>query len=117
MSLVTLRSGKELILKAIVIETPETAEYLVMGRIINVLFKDTEVVIGTGHTHAISLQNRIPGRISAIEHGKLLSRLYIDTEAGSLQSVISSDSVERLSLGTSSEVIAMIKLNEMMLEA
>jgi molybdopterin-binding protein len=116
MSLVTLQVADDLILKAIVIETPESADYLVVGRKLGVLFKDTEVVIGTGEWHTISLQNRIPGRISVIEHGRLLSRIHVKTGVGVIQSVISSNSVERLGLKVSTEVTAMIKLNEMMLE-
>jgi molybdate transport system regulatory protein len=117
MSLITLQLTKNLNLKAIVIETPETADYLVIGNRVNVLFKDTEVVIGTGESHSISLQNRIPGTISDIEHGTLLSRIHIETEVGAVQSVISSDSVSRLHLGKKMPVIAMVKLNEMMVEA
>ena len=116
MSLVTLQLGKDISLKAIVIETPATANYLVAGRKIHALFKDTEVVVGTGELLNISLLNRIPGTISAIDHGRLLCRLYINTGVGELQSVVGSDSVDNLGLGIASEVTAMVKLNEVMLE-
>ncbi len=102
-------------LKAVVIETPETADYLRMGHEIHVLFKETEVVIGTDATHAISLQNRIRGVIQRIEQGKLLSKILIQTPMGGIISIISTNAVRQLGLKEGVRVLAMVKLNEMML--
>ncbi|MBI9064974.1 MAG: TOBE domain-containing protein [Marinilabiliaceae bacterium] len=102
-------------LTAIVIDTPETAAYLVPDNVIKVIFKETEVIVGKGGDHQISLQNRLSGRIHAIETGQLLSRLVIDTHAGQVVSVITANAVEQLALKVGSEVTAMIKTNEIML--
>ncbi len=115
MSLVTVRLTEQLSLRAIVIETPDTAPYLVHGRKIQLMFKETEVVIGTREDLPVSLQNSIKGLLQSVETGTLLSRLQIETEVGPISSVISSNSVERLGLRENSEVYAMVKLNEMML--
>lgn len=115
LSLVTVAITDKLQLKAIVIETPETARYLKHGQPVEVLFKETEVVVAGPGEHRISLQNRIPGVITEIEKGQLLSRLRIDTEVGELRAVISSNAVSQLGLRPSASVIAMIKLNETML--
>ncbi len=98
-----------------VIEIPETADYLRMGHEIHVLFKETEVVIGTDATHAISLQNRIHGVIQRIEQGKLLSKILIQTPMGGIISIISTNAVRQLGLKEGVRVLAMVKLNEIML--
>jgi molybdopterin-binding protein len=115
MSLVTVAVDKKQTLKAIVIETPETASYLKSGSPVHVLFKETEVVIGSTKNHEISLQNRIPGTINHIEQGLLLSKLEIQTKVGIIRSIISTAAVLQLGLKKGKEVIAMIKLNELML--
>src|SRR5665647_1430963 len=85
LSLVTINVS-DIIFKTIVIETPGTASYLKTGNKINVIFKETEVVIGKGLEHFVSLQNRLTGNIIGIENGALLSKLTIDTPMVSLLS-------------------------------
>ncbi|HMB62964.1 MAG TPA: TOBE domain-containing protein [Eudoraea sp.] len=115
LSLVAVDIDAKVVLKSIVIETPETVSYLTIGNKVEVLFKETEVVIGTQADHAISLQNRIHGTITKIERGELISRVVLDTHVGELVSIISTDAVDSLGLKERSMVIAMIKLNEIML--
>ncbi|MCR9066559.1 MAG: TOBE domain-containing protein [Cytophagales bacterium] len=115
LSLVTVAASERITIKTIIIETPETAAYLKIGNTIQVLFKETEVVLGLNQKQAISLQNRINGTIIQIEKGALLSKVVIDTEIGSLVSVVSTEAIKELNLEENQEVIAMIKLNEIML--
>ena len=58
LSLVGIKVGQTR-LSAIVIDTPETAPYLQIGNAINVIFKETEVIVGSGTEHHISLQNKL----------------------------------------------------------
>ncbi len=99
---------------SIVIETPDTVDYLKIGRGINVMFKETEVIIGKGKAQ-ISLQNRIPTRIIAIKKGQLLSQITLQYNDHSLSSIITSNAVDQLELTPGTEVIAMVKTNEVML--
>ena len=106
----------EYILKAVVLETPSTADYLADQQSIRVLFKETEVVIGLPDcANQVSLQNQLPGTISAIKQGKLLSELTLETKVGVVVSIISAASVDRLNLEVGTEVLALIKTNEIML--
>lgn len=105
----------ELHLSAILIDTPETAPYLVEGNSVNLIFKETEVIITTDIQPKISLQNRLAGVIKSIEEGSLLSKIILNTEAGEITSIITTNAVSQLGLTEGSEVIAMIKTNEMML--
>ncbi len=115
LSLVTVRLRKGLLLKAIIVETAATAAYLRIDRPIKVLFKETEVVMGTNAPHAISLQNRIQGTVQAVERGQLISKVTVATEVGAVVSIISTNAVDHLGLVENLPVVAMIKLNEMML--
>lgn len=115
LSLVSVNIGDYFVLKSIVIETPETADYLSLKKQIKVLFKETEVILCTENNVAISLQNRIEGVIKHIEKGTLLSKVEITTKAGELVSIISTNAVNQLGLKHGTNVIAMVKLNEIML--
>lgn len=115
MSIVEVDMGEEISLKTIVLETPDSASYLQAGQQVDVLFKETEVVIGLDVESKVSLQNRIPGSINSINKGELISKVKIKTPIGELVSIISSNGVKQLGLEEGNQVVAMIKLNEVML--
>jgi molybdate transport system regulatory protein len=104
-----------ILFKSIIIETPDTASWLKEGNEINVIFKETEVVIGKGPEHNVSMQNRIPGEILEIEKGALLSKLTISAAVGKIVAIITSSAVHQLQLQVGETVTAMIKTNEIML--
>ena len=104
----------DLTFTSIVIETPDTASYLREGTEIKVMFKETEVIIGLNDPN-ISLQNRIPAKVTSIKEGKLLSELTLSYRDYSICSVITSNAVRQLQLSPGNEVVAMIKTNEIML--
>lgn len=114
LSVISVNVGTVLF-KAIVIDSPETADWLVTGHPVQVQFKETEVVLATGENLTISLQNRVKGHVSAIEKGALLSRIVIRTDIGDIVSIISTDATEQLALQEDTLVTAMIKLNEVIL--
>jgi len=115
LSLVTVTMPEGIAFKAIVIDTPETASYLKEGEPVAVLFKETEVVLGTDTDHEISLQNSISGSVNKVDQGQLLSTLEINTNMGIIRSTISTGSLLKLGFKKGSAVRAMIKLNEIML--
>ena len=115
LTIVEVAVTSELFLKAIVIDTPQTADYLQKEHKVSLVFKETEVIIGIGEQSNVSLQNQLPATILGIEKGKLLSKIKLSTTAGALTSIISTAAVMKLNLAVSSEVLAMVKLNEVML--
>jgi len=115
LSLVKIKVGK-FSFTTVVIETSNTVDYLKIGCEINVLFKETEVLICRKPCPKISLQNRMDCSIEEIVQGKLLSQLTLHTEAGNIKSIITSNAVKQLGLKQKDEVIAMIKTNEIMLQ-
>ncbi|WP_236974313.1 TOBE domain-containing protein [Membranihabitans maritimus] len=114
-SVITVTVNNKIKLKSIVIDTPESATYISSDRIVNVVFKETEVILSTDKLPAISLLNRIPGTISEIEAGELLSRVVLCTDIGPVISVISTLAVYELDLTVGCDIMAMIKLNEIIL--
>lgn len=102
-------------LTSIVIETPDTATYLNVGTEINVMFKETEVIIGQTLNQAVSLQNQIPVSVVKVNQGALLSELTLDFQGKTIRSIITSKAVDQLQLSKGSSVVAMIKTNEVML--
>lgn len=113
-SLVSL-DANELRLKSIVIDTPDTADYLKLNQVVSVIFKEPEASIATQADLPISLQNQIPGTISDIQKSELLARVTLETGVGPITSVITTGSADRLKLAIGQEVFALIKTNELML--
>lgn len=110
---VTMDSGEELV--SVVIDTPESAPYLKSGNKVNVLFKETEVAVSTQKELDISIENRIAGNITHIEVGVLLSRLILETRIGEVIALISTMSVRQMGLVEKTNVMILVKLNEIIL--
>ena len=105
----------DVVLSAIVIDTPDTCSYLREGYPINAIFKETEVILGRGHQHDISLQNQLAGHVRSIQPSDLLSKVVVQTAIGPVTSIITTRAVQQLNLREGSAVTAMIKTNEVML--
>ena len=114
LSLVGIKVG-ECDFKSIVVETPETADFLKLDGPIKVLFKETEVIISTDANPQISLRNKMKATINSIEEGKLLSKISMNTNAGNVISIITTNAVKQLNLIEGCSVLAMVKTNEVLL--
>jgi len=115
-SMVGVRVGGNTDFFSVVIDTPETASYLVKGRQVQLLFKETEVVLATiGAANNISIENKILGTILTMERGVLLCRLVLTTHLGEVVAMLSEKSVAQLGLKENMEVAILIKLNEIIL--
>jgi molybdate transport system regulatory protein len=114
LSLISIKVG-ECQFKSIVVETPETVDYLRVGGAVDVLFKETEVIIGIGNSMQISLRNKMISTVTEIEKGKLLAKVVLQTNAGKVISIITSNAVDNLNIKEGSEVMAMVKTNEILL--
>jgi len=63
-----------------------------------------------------SIRNRLPGTIEKIVSDKVVSELLIRTAAGNVTSIITTGSVERMSLKEGDTVFAIIKATEVSVE-
>ncbi|RZI43657.1 hypothetical protein EGT07_07755 [Herbaspirillum sp. HC18] len=87
------------------------------GRAVTLLFKETEVSLAKNLSGLISMRNRIPCTVVAIERGKLLARVVLDFEGRRLESVITTRSSLALGLAVGDTVEGLVKANEMTLAA
>lgn len=114
LSLIYLQCGNQK-MKSIVINDEKGKSGFMVDSLITIMFKETEVFIGKGWKHEISLRNQFRGVIKSIQKGKLLAEIIIETEIGNISSVITVDATAELTLAPKDKVTAMIKTNEVLL--
>ncbi len=85
------------------------------GTPVTLLFKETEVSLAKNLSGLISMRNRIPATITAIERGKLLTRVALDFDGHAIESVITTRSAHALALAVGDAVEGLVKSNEMTL--
>lgn len=88
-----------------------------IGQPVQLLFKETEVALAKNLSGQISMRNRLPGIVSAIETGQLLTRVLLDMDGIVISSVITSRSARGLQLAVGDRVEGLVKSNEMSLMA
>ncbi len=116
LSVVEITVAPPVIIRSIIIETPQTADYLTLNRAVRVLFKETAVTIAKqNHIADISLENSIAGTISNIEKGGLLSNIRINTPSGEITATVTSRKINEMNLLIGDTVWALINANEIML--
>ncbi|MBL7473236.1 TOBE domain-containing protein [Robertkochia sediminum] len=102
-------------LEVMVIDTPETVNYLRNGREIEVLFKETELILSREAIPNISVHNRIPCRVYRLEEGKILTRIYLNSEAGPMTALLPTTALSTMQLTEGTALTALVKFNEIML--
>ncbi|MGR3176273.1 MAG: TOBE domain-containing protein [Candidatus Scalindua sp.] len=100
---------------SIIIETPETADYLRIGNEVFMLFKETEVSIGKALSGNLSLRNRLKSKIKTIEKGKVLTKITLDYKRKDIISIITTRSTNNLDLKVGDEVQGLVKANEVII--
>lgn len=100
---------------SIVLETPETADYLRKGERITLLFKETEVSIARNLAGEISLRNRFKAVIARIERSQILTKVILNYKKTEIISIISTRSSDRLGLRPGDAVEGLVKTNEVSL--
>lgn len=110
---VILAQGCEI--RAVVIETPETVDYLREGGQVAVLFKETGVILALPDIGQTSEPNRLPARVEHLEEGTLFTWVGLYSPIGDLGAVIPADSVGSLGLKPGKDVVVCVKTTEIML--
>ncbi len=86
-----------------------------VGQAVSLLFKETEVSIAKNLSGQISMRNRLPGKVTAIEVGQVLTRVLLDMDGCLISSVITSRSARGLQLAVGDTIEGLVKSNEMSL--
>ncbi len=100
---------------SIVLETPQSADYLRNGGKVSLIFKETEVSIAKNLSGQISLRNRFKGLIKTIEKSNLLTKIILDYKNNEVISIISTRCADRLELKQGQTVEWLVKTNEVSL--
>ena len=115
-SLVRVQSN-DVTFSTIVLDTPETSDYLKIENPVKIIFKETEVVISKDLNPNISTQNKLLCRIESIHKGVILSQINLVHEQQIIKSIITRNACEELNLKENDTVLALIKTNEVSLSA
>ncbi|EAY27415.1 TOBE domain-containing protein [Microscilla marina] len=103
-------------LQVLLIDTPQTAEYLQTGQNIELLFKETEVLLALAPLSGnISVPNQLPCTVQAIVEDTLLSKVSLDFAGYRITSVVTTPALQQMQLALGQQVVAMVKANEIML--
>lgn len=111
------------LVKVLVKDTPVSALFInnpvetpfKEGEQVQVIFKETEVIMAKGDVSEISLQNKFFGTVTNVETSTILSKLEIDSQIGTIHSIITSNAVKQLDIKVGDAVYAMVKTNEILL--
>ncbi len=88
-----------------------------IGQVVRLLFKETEVALAKNLSGQISMRNRLPGTVTALEIGQVLTRVVLDMRGIQISSVITSRSARSLQIAVGDFVEGLVKSNEMSLLA
>ncbi len=75
--------------------------------------KATSIAIAKNFTGELSYSNKLNSKIIAIQNGKLLTTIKLQTNDTVLESIITKDSSLRMDLKVGDDVVALIKANEL----
>lgn len=115
LSEVTIALENNAMFNVFLVETPQTASYLKPEQKINLLFKETEVIISKNLTPEISIQNQLKAEIIEIKPGKILSEILLKSAVGEIKSLLGSTLLQQMNFAESQEVLILVKANEIML--
>jgi len=101
--------------QAIVIETPDTASYLRVGNTLQLIFKETAVILALPPLPTMSIANQLPVQVSQVFDGKVLSRVECESVAGVLTVIVPTSDFLKLKIKKGAKLLALIKTNEVML--
>lgn len=76
---------------------------------IDAIFRSSEVALVKGVPATSSHDNHIPGVVTEIHAGRILSNVRVASSVGTIQALVTSEALERMSLCVGDEVQAQIK--------
>ena len=84
-----------------------------IGQPARLSFKETEVALAKNLSGQISMRNRMPGTVIALEVGQVLTRVVFNMQGVHISSVITSRSARGLQIAVGDAVEGLVKSNEM----
>jgi molybdate transport system regulatory protein len=101
---------------ALLVSTAAEAARWCPGAPVTLLFQETEVSLAKNLSGQISMRNRLPGTIVALERGRLLTKVMLDVDGHTVGAVVTTRSCDNLQLAVGDAVEGLVKANEMSLQ-
>ncbi len=115
-SIVKVRTGNTF-LYVLILETPETASFLQIGRQIHLIFNETEVEVIKDYSSKFnSLLNVLDAIVEDYEAGKILSKVIFDCGESKVISVIPRKSFDALNIFKGDKVKLIIRPTDISIE-
>ena len=111
---IKLKSGYTIV--SVITKTAVNNLDLKLGDEVVAIFKSSTVLITTDTTLNISARNKFEGTVDSINQGEINSELIIDIGNGDkIASVITTNSIDRLTIKEGAQVSAIIKASDVMI--
>ena len=94
----------------------ELTDNIQIGTKIILKTKATSIAIAKDFSGELSYSNKLSSKIVAIQNGKLLTTIRLQTNDTILESIITKDSSLRMNLQVGDDVVALIKANEISIQ-
>jgi molybdopterin-binding protein len=111
MSIVEAQCGEE-IFSAVALETPASAEYLRVGKEVDLHFKESATMVARGLTGMLSVRNRCKGTVKDVKTVGVYSTIRFDFLGTEVNAVITARSAKRLALAPGVEAEWLVKTPE-----
>jgi molybdopterin-binding protein len=99
---------------AVVLESPEEAEFVKENKQVKCIFKETEVLL---LREKVSQINLFEGTIKSLEKGRVLSMLVVDCKGEEIRVMLTSRQVTTLGLSQGTKVYMLLSPMHVVLEA
>lgn len=99
---------------AVVLKSPEEAEFVKQNKRVKCVFKETEVLL---LREKVSQINLFEGTIRSLEKGLVLSMLVVDCKGEEIRVMLTSRQVDNLGLSQGTEVYMLLSPMHVILEA
>jgi molybdopterin-binding protein len=99
---------------AVVLESPEEAEFVKENKQVKCIFKETEVLL---LREKVSQINLFEGTIKSLEKGRVLSMLVVDCKGEEIRVMLTSRQVDNLGLSQGTKVYMLLSPMHVILEA
>ena len=91
----------------------ELPHSMAIDKKVNLTVNPSYIALAKGDCGVVSYSNQIPATILSIETGKLLSSIKLQAKETTLESIITTESAQRMELEVGDEVKMLIKASEL----